>query len=206
MISSITGKIEEINNQNLVVISNNIGYNIYILEKDIQFFEENISKEQKIYTYLNVKEDELKLYGFVKKEELEFFKKIILVSGVGPKMAMGIISNVSVYEMGVAIATGNVESLKKVPKVGPKLAQRIILELKDKIQSVNETMYKLNDKNSKGSNENLSKNLKQKEEAIKALEVLGFNRFKIDETIKKLDILDMSVEEIIKEVLKTIQK
>ena len=125
------GKVENILNDRIILNVNNIGYEIYMPESEILSLEDNKNKV-KIYTYLNVREDDMKLFGFTSLETLEFFKKLIRVSGVGPKVALGIISNVNVSDMCVAIATDNIATLKSIPGIGPKMAQKIIFELKDK--------------------------------------------------------------------------
>ena len=151
----------------------------------------------KIYTYLHVREDEMKLFGFKSSESLEFFKKLITVSGVGPKAAIGIISKVDTESLCVAIATENVSALKSVPGIGPKMAQKIIFELKDKVlkEKVDEIQNKVKEK----TNPNI-------EEATTALEVLGYTQKQIKEVIEKIDIQDDSVEDIIRKVLKQMQK
>ena len=156
----------------------------------------NLGDNIKIYTYLYVREDDMRLFGFKTSESLEFFKKLITVSGVGPKVALGIISNVDIESLGVAIATENVTALKSVPGIGPKMAQKIIFELKDKV---------IKDKTEKINivlKENNSKNI---EEAITALEVLGYTQKQIKDVISKLDLSDDSVENIIRKVLKEMQ-
>ncbi len=159
-------------------------------------FTLDINQEIKIYTYLHVREDDMRLFGFKNKESLEFFKKLITVSGVGPKVALGIISKVDTESLCVAIATENVDALKSVPGIGPKMAQKIILELKDKV--LKEQTDKINIKVKETNNKNV-------EEAMTALEVLGYTHKQIKEVIGKLDINDDSVETIIRKVLKEVQ-
>ena len=151
----------------------------------------------KIYTYLHVREDEMKLFGFKSSESLEFFKKLITVSGVGPKAAIGIISKVDTESLCVAIATENIAALKSVPGIGPKMAQKIIFELKDKV--LKEKVDAIQNKIKEKTNPNV-------EEATTALEVLGYTQKQIKEVIEKIDIQDDSVEDIIRKVLKQMQK
>ena len=153
----------------------------------------------KVYTYLNVREDEMKLFGFLSQNNLDFFKKLTSVSGVGPKMALGIISNIDPSEMCVAIATENILALKQIPGIGPKMAQKIIFELKDKVQK--EDLQKA----SKSVGKTISKN-KNIDEAITALEVLGYSKREIKEVVDKLNITDEKVEDIIRIVLKEMQR
>ena len=195
MYAFFKGKIDKIYNNRIILDVNDIGYEIYIPESDI--YTLNIGEMVKIYTYLHVREDEMKLFGFKSSESLEFFKKLITVSGVGPKAAIGIISKVDTESLCVAIATENVSALKSVPGIGPKMAQKIIFELKDKVikEKVDEIQNKVKEK----TNPNI-------EEATTALEVLGYTQKQIKEVIEKIDIQDDSVEDIIRKVLKQMQK
>lgn len=188
------GKVDSIYKDRIIIDVNNIGYEINMPESDILSL--NIGDNIKIYTYLNVREDDMRLFGFKTNESLEFFKKLITVSGVGPRVALGIISNVDIESLGVAIATENVAALKSVPGIGPKMAQKIIFELKDKV---------LKDKTEKISVTLKQNNSKNIEEAITALEVLGYNQRQIKEVISRLDLSDDSVENIIRKVLKEMQ-
>ena len=186
--------VDSIYKDRIIIDVNNIGYEINMPESDIMSL--NLGDNIKIYTYLYVREDDMRLFGFKTSESLEFFKKLITVSGVGPKVALGIISNVDIESLGVAIATENVTALKSVPGIGPKMAQKIIFELKDKV---------IKDKTEKINivlKENNSKNI---EEAITALEVLGYTQKQIKDVISKLDLSDDSVENIIRKVLKEMQ-
>lgn len=197
MYAHFKGSVENIFNDRIVLDVNNVGYEIYMPESQILSLNEG--DDVKIYTYLNVREDEMRLFGFNTYETLEFFKKLISVSGVGPKVALGIISNVNASDMCLAIATDNVATLKQIPGIGPKMAQKIIFELKDKV--VKDQLLQTKSKITKITNDNT--NLK---EAITALEVLGYSQKEIDSVVSKIDISDDSVEEIIKKILKHMQK
>lgn len=179
----------------IVIDVNDIGYEINMPESEIM--ELNVGEEVKIYTYLHVREDDMRLFGFRTYESLEFFKKLITVSGVGPKVALGIISNVDTESLCVAIATENIMALKSVPGIGPKMAQKIIFELKDKV--LKEQTDKISNlKMKEKSNKNI-------DEAVTALEVLGYTNKQIKEVVSKLDLSDDSVETIIRKVLKEMQ-
>ena len=195
MYAFFKGKIDKIYNNRIILDVNDIGYEIYIPESDI--YTLNIGEMVKIYTYLHVREDEMKLFGFKSSESLEFFKKLITVSGVGPKAAVGIISKVDTESLCVAIATENIAALKSVPGIGPKMAQKIIFELKDKVlkEKVDEIQNKVKEK--------INPNI---EEATTALEVLGYTQKQIKEVLEKIDIKDDNVEDIIRKVLKQMQK
>ena len=190
MYASFKGNIDEILKDKIVIEVNNIGYEIYMPESEMDRLKEK--QEIKVFTYLQVREDDMKLFGFLSKETLGFFKKL------GPKVALGIISNVDTSDMCVAIATENVAALKAVPGIGPKMAQKIVFELKDKvlkeqIEVVNTKISKVNLTNS---------NVK---EAITALQVLGYTEKQIKEVMNNIEVKDDSVENIIRKVLKEMQ-
>lgn len=197
MYAHFNGVIEEVFKDRVIIDVNNIGYEVYLPESDILNLSEG--KNVKLYTYTHIREDDMKLFGFLSKENLTFLKKLISVSGVGPKVGLGIISNITPDEMCIAIATDNILALKSIPGIGPKMAQKIIFELKDKI--LKEDFEKIEGKASKKSvsNEHVT-------EAITALQVLGYSQREIKEVIAKLNIENDSVENVIKKVLKEMQK
>ena len=192
------GIIENVFDEKIILDVNDIGYEIYMPESEIINIKE-IKEKIKVYIYLNVREDEMKLFGFNSQNTLDFFKKLISVSGVGPKMALGIISSISPNDMCIAIATENVLALKSIPGIGPKMAQKIIFELKDKVQKADlEKASKISEKS--------VVNDKNVEEAITALEVLGYSKREIKDVVQKLKITNEKVEDIIRLLLKEMQK
>lgn len=180
----------------MIIDVNNIGYEIYMPESEISRLE--IGEQVKIYTHLNVREDDMKLFGFLTYETLEFFNESNISKWSWTKSALGIISNISTSDMCIAIATEDVALLKQIPGIGPKMAQKIIFELKDKI--TNEDLISTSSKSgtSKFANSN-------EQEAITALQVLGYSLKQIKDVLSKVDISNCSVEEIIKKVLKEMQ-
>ncbi len=192
------GKVENILNDRIILNVNNIGYEIYMPENDLNNLE-GYDMPVKVYTHFHVREDDMRLFGFLSNETLNFFKKLISVSGVGPKAALGIISNISVSDMCVAIATENILTLKSVPGIGPKMAQKIIFELKDKV--LKEEMEGIKDKKSVKKSEN-SENI---QEAITALQVLGYTQKQIKDVLVNLNVEEDNVENIIRKVLKEMQ-
>lgn len=192
------GKVENILNDRIILNVNNIGYEIYMPVNDLNNLE-GYDMPVKVYTHFHVREDDMRLFGFLSNETLNFFKKLISVSGVGPKAALGIISNISVSDMCVAIATENILTLKSVPGIGPKMAQKIIFELKDKV--LKEEMEGIKDKKSVKKSEN-SENI---QEAITALQVLGYTQKQIKDVLVNLNVEEDNVENIIRKVLKEMQ-
>lgn len=191
------GELDNKQSDKIILDVNSIGYEIYMPESEI--ISLNIGDKLKVYTYLHVREDDMRLFGFLGSEELEFFKKLISVSGVGPKVALGIISNISTSDMCIAIATEDVSSLKQIPGIGPKMAQKIIFELKDKIVT-----EELNDVKEKFVKNRI--NNKNFEEALAALQVLGYTATQVKDACIDIDIENESVENIIRKVLSKMQK
>ncbi|MBR2785061.1 MAG: Holliday junction branch migration protein RuvA [Clostridia bacterium] len=194
MYAFFRGTVDDIQADKAVIEVNGVGYEINMPESELITLD--IGDIVKIYTYLAVREDDMRLFGFKTKGNLEFFKKLITVSGVGPKVALGIISNVDTETLGIAIATENVEALRSVPGIGPKMAQKIIFELKDKV--LKEAPDKAKIKVKEVNNKNI-------EEATTALEVLGYTSKQIKEAMSNMNLENDSVETIIRKVLKEVQ-
>ena len=192
MYAYLKGSIEAKGKNYLVLDVNNIGYNIYMSEVDLE--EVTIKETIKIFTYLSVKENEMTLHGFLTQEKLSVFKKLIEVSGVGPKAGKTILGQMSAEDVCLAIATSDVKSLTKISGVGPKMAQRIILELKDKIaneQDVNREIVQIK----------IKSNVDTKE-AVIALQVLGYSQKQSEEAVKEAIKTAEKLEDIIKKSLK----
>ena len=193
MIAYLKGIID-IKRQDYVVIDvHGVGYKIFMPEGAIQNLE--VDSEVKIYTFMRVREDDVSLYGFINVEELAMFELLISVGGIGAKSAVGILSNIAPSKFALAVITDDVTTLKKLPGIGAKTAQRIILELKDKIKTQEATEQE---------NE-----IKQKievsdsaKDAIEALQVLGYTRREVEEAISKIGESNLTTEEIIKRGLK----
>jgi Holliday junction DNA helicase RuvA len=193
MITHIRGKLIEKNPTNAIVEANGIGYWLNIsLNTYTQISD---SESIFLYTYLSVKEDSHTLYGFSTKIEREIFKLLISVSGVGPSIARTMISSMTTDEIQHAIASGNVSLIQSVKGIGAKTAQRVLVDLKDKISKT----YAI-DEVSVGEN-NTNKN-----EALSALEVLGFNKKQSEKVIDQILKQDatLSVEGLIKKALKNL--
>ena len=189
MITQIKGRLIEKSPTELVVDCNGIGYIINISLNTYSQIgdDENI----KLYTYLLIKEDSHSLYGFFKKSERSLFKLLISVSGVGASTARMMLSSLSPSEIISAIMSENVQVVQSIKGIGLKTAQRIILELKDKVLSLDEV-----------GDESLTLN-KQSEEASSALEVLGYSRKQTSKLLSKIisENPGINVESIIKKAL-----
>ena len=196
MYAYIKGTLEIKTTEYVVVETNGIGYKIFMSESAIDKLTE-LGSQVKIHTYLKVREDDMSLYGFNTNEELRMFELLLSVSGVGAKSAIVILSNITPSSFALAVITDDVAKLKKLPGIGPKTAQRIILELKDKLKAVEDT-----------NKDELEEMLMQKEadmekvsEAMSALQVLGYTRKEIEKALENCDKADLSVEDIIKKGL-----
>ncbi len=194
MISYIKGTLEAKNLDNVIIDVGGIGYKIFMSVKSMNTLGD-MGKEVKIYTYMRVREDDISLYGFCTNEELKMFEQLLGVSGVGAKLALSILSNISPSSFALAIITDDINTIKSLPGIGAKSAQRIILELKDKMktQDAIETEFiptKIEIKDDKTK------------DAIDALQVLGYAKKDIDSVISHIDVTGLSVEDIIKQGLK----
>lgn len=140
MYAYFRGELVERNEDSIVVDVNGIGYNIFM--SGGKAFEIGAEGDMvKVYTYTAVREDAINLYGFISKEDLNLFKKLISVSGVGPKVAQGILSYFSADQLIMAISAEDSKAISKAPGVGKKTAERIIIDLKDKVEDI----YSLSD-------------------------------------------------------------
>jgi len=134
MFAYIKGTLEYKCSDYLIVEANGIGYKIFTSISTIETAG-RVGEQVKIYTYLHVREDIINLYGFLTQEELGMFELLISVSGIGPKAAISVLSSISPSKFGLAVITDDIKTLTKAPGIGNKTAQRIILELKDKIKN-----------------------------------------------------------------------
>lgn len=193
MIAYLKGKVEFKSINYAVIEINGVGYKVFMPTKTLQQIE--IKNDIKVFTYMKVSEDDISLYGFMTNEELAMFELLISVGGIGAKSAINILSNIEPSKFALAVITDDVNTLKKLPGIGPKTAQRIILELKDKLKSE----QAIETENTENYQISLSQNV---QDAIDALQVLGYTRTEIEKTLSEINTNNMSVEDIIKEGLK----
>ena len=197
MIYSLRGKLILIKDGFLVIECSGVGYKCVCSLITSSFFSEKLGQEVSIYTYLSVRQDALDLFGFSSLEELDCFKLLTSVSGVGSKAAMGILSQFVPGKIAEFISSGDSKSLTMAPGIGPKIAKRIALELKDKFSS-----FKVS---AESAQVKLPQNLENKKEAIKALTALGYTQSEVTPWISSLSE-SLTVEEIIKSTLKYMSK
>ncbi len=195
MYAYIKGTIEEKNSDSVIVENNGIGYRINMAINSIGKLGE-IGSQVKVYTYYKVSEDNISLYGFYNQEELRMFELLISVSGVGAKSAIAILSNITPSQFALSVISNDVKELTKLPGIGAKSAQRIILELKDKLKK-EESIAAENDIEL----QTVIKKDDTVHEAITALQVLGYPAKEASKAIESIDISGLSVEDIIKKAL-----
>ena len=191
MLEYITGKVSELTPTYLIVENNGIGYFVKISLNCYSKIGE--SKELKIFIHEVIREDTYDLYGFTEKEEREIYRKLISVSGVGPNTALVMISSLSTSEIITAISTGDVNTIKSVKGIGLKTAQRVIVDLKDKIGNMSENIDLFDNKGNT-----------IKDESLSALIMLGFNKKQAEKAIDKIvkEGKETDVEGVIKATLK----
>lgn len=200
MYSYIKGELSEIVAENHIVVENGgIGYNIYIPGQVLSLLP-GVGEEVKIYTYLCVREDAFILYGFLTRDDLNVFKLLIGVSGIGPKGALAILSVMSTDDLRFAVLSDDVKAIAKAPGVGNKTAQRLIIELKDKLSLEDAFEQKLSHTQEAVSGNGL-KGIRN--EAVEALVSLGYSSTEALKVLRDIEITeDSSVEDILKLALK----
>ena len=199
MYSYIKGELAEINTDNIVIDVNGIGYMIYISSQALDYLPA-IGETIKVHTYLYMREDAMILYGFLTKDELEIFKLLITVSGIGPKGGLAILSTLSADDLRFAVLSGDSKAIAKAPGVGSKTAQRVIIDLKDKLSLEDAFEKKLEHENEKI---NIASNSQVKNDAVMALNALGYSSSESLKAVSKVEITEeMDVEDVLKAALK----
>ena len=202
MIAYIKGEVAWIEEERIVLESGNIGYNIMMPASSFDT-QDLVGKEVKIYTHLNVREDAMQLYGFLNLDELKTFRLLLGVNGIGPKAAIGILSGLTTDELRFAVLSDDVKTISKAPGIGKKTAQKLILELKDKIdlEEVFETKQE-HVRETEGKMESKEENAAKKD-AVDALTALGYSRTEALRAVRQTGVTqDMDVETILKLALK----
>ena len=198
MFYSLTGKVIHTDEQTVALACGGVGFKCFTTLNTLQSVRQSNNDEITLFTHLNVREDALDLFGFYSEQELDAFKLLISVSGVGPKAALAILSQLTPDNFAVAVSSGDTKAITAANGVGPKLAQRVIMELKDKIAGVSF----ISEESSIVSNAvNSVNNISNTAEAIAALTALGYSQTEASVAVSKLSP-SLSVEELIKNALK----
>lgn len=192
----------------VVIDVSGLGYKVFMSEIAM----ENIGKIGdivKIHTYYRVMEDDISIFGFSTQEELRLFELLISVSGVGAKTAINMLGAIEPSDFAISIISNDINTLKKLPGIGPKTAQRIVLELKDKLKKekqIEELSIASNSSDKKIEIRKAIEKDSKEEEAYVALQVLGYASKEIEKAMQKIDKENMSLEEMIKAGLRELAK
>ena len=193
MFAYINGKVADKSNNYVVIDNNGIGYKIFMSQSAIEKMPD-VGQVQKVHTYYHVREDNISLYGFLSNEELRMFELLLSVSGIGAKSAIQILSSITPSSFALAVISNDVSKIVKIPGIGKKTAERMILELKDKLKTEQAI--------SKTEEVVVAIHEDEKDtEAITALQVLGYTRKEIEKALEKIETQNLSVEEIIRKAL-----
>lgn len=200
MFYSITGKIVYIDTQSVAIETGGVAFRCSTTLTTLKRIGEK-GNTATLYTYLNVREDALDLFGFADEQELECFKLLIGVSGVGPKAALAILSELTPDKLALCLATGDSKAITRAPGVGSKLAQRVVLELKDKLAKGLELSAVTPEIEAAG----IAAAEGSAAEAVSALTMLGYSQSEAAAAVAKLDA-SLSVEDMIRQALKTLAR
>ena len=202
MIAYVKGELVQKQIGYVVIDVGGLGYKIFMSEPSIDEIG-NIGDTVKVHTYYRVSEDDISLFGFNTQEELRMFELLISVSGIGAKTALAMLACIEPSQFAIAVISNDIDTLKKIPGVGPKSAQRIVLELKDKMKKEQQIAELTN-----ASLEQKSKVKKiivadsKVQEATDALQVLGYTKKDVEKALEQIDTAELTVEDIIKQALR----
>ena len=201
MISYLRGTIAAFEEDKVIIDVGGVGYGVYMSGQAMGKLPA-VGREVKIHTYLNVKEDAMQLYGFLTRDDLMVFKLLIGVNGIGPKGGLGILAALSPDDLRFAVLAGDVKAICAAPGIGKKIAQRIILELKDKLAK---------GQLPSGGGESFAGGItvipeNKASEASAALAVLGYSQSEIAVALKGIDLEVLTLEDVIKQALKKMMK
>ena len=204
----ISGKLAYLDTATAVVDAGGVGYKFTISQSTYSQMPPHRSVDEKpivtLYSYMAVREDAVELFGFATEEELSSFKMLITVSGVGPKAAISILSLLSPQKLAVAICTDDKKTISKANGIGPKTAARIVLELKDKLKA--QTLIAESDSENDNDYSEILASSDKKSDALSALVVLGYSRNEAESVLKKINVSELEVDDIIKEALKKLMR
>ena len=200
MIAYLIGKLSDVETDSIVIETGNIGYNVKVPASVIARLP-GMGEQIKIYTYTSVREDAINLFGFLTKDDLNMYRLLITVNGVGPKAGLAILSVMDADSLRLAVLSQDAKSIAKAPGIGAKTAQRIILDLKDKI-SMEDTLISQQANAQKTA---VSSGFGQVHtEAVEALTALGYSPSDALRAVKAVEQESMNVEELLKAALKNL--
>lgn len=201
MIAYIRGKLASVEEDKVIVDVGGVGYGIYMSVHAMSLLPP-AGSEVKIYTYLNVKEDMMQLFGFHTRDALHVFKLLIGVSGIGPKGGQSILSVLSPDDLRFAVASGDVKAISAAPGIGKKTAEKLIVELRDKLSIEDALGHAVSGEFSEIRQE-VQEHSEVQSEAVQALVALGYGSTEALKAVKKVEVTeDMKVETVLKHALK----
>ncbi len=198
MIASITGILTTKTPSLLIIDVHGIGYQVFVPLSTFYHLPE-VKETTSLQTYTHVREDAFQLYGFLTLLEKELFLLLLGVSGIGPKLALNILSGMEIMELAAAIQEGNIQRLRAIPGVGPKTAGRLVLELKEKVASLKLAGLPLAEPLASGEDKIVA-------DALSALVNLGYNRSEAKKVLDGAELNGSSVEGLIKQALKKLAR
>ena len=200
MITFLTGEVVSVTDNTLILDVNHIGFRVFISSRDAQRMPRR-GEEVTVYTYMSVREDAMNLYGFLSEDDLDIYRRLIQVSGIGPKGGLGILSAMTASELRMAILTDDAKAIAAAPGIGPKTAKKLILEMKDRVD-LNETLSRqlgIGQEEEAGTEE-LEKN---KAEAVSIMTALGYSAAEALRAVKRVKVTDdMSADDILRSALR----
>ena len=201
MISYERGELAAIEEQKAIIDVGGVGYGVFMSQQSLSLLPP-AGNEVKIYTYLNVKEDALQLFGFLTRDDLDIFRLVIGVSGIGPKGGLNILSCMSPDELRFAIMSGDAKAISAAPGIGKKTAEKLIVELRDKVQIEDVLEHAAHGDENIGAGTVSDAGGGMQAEAVQALVALGYGSAESLRAVKKTSPDCETVEDILKEALK----
>ena len=201
MISYIRSELVAVEKEKVIIDVGGVGYGIFMPESAMGLLPQ-IGNEVKLYTYLNVREDAMQLFGFLTRDDLEIFKLLIGVSGIGPKGGLSILSKLTADDLRFAIMSGDSKAISAAPGIGKKTAEKVIIELKDKLDI--EQILNPSDSETKSAIKTDSSANEVQSEAVQALVALGYGSTESLKAVNKVNSENMTVEAVLKQALKNL--
>lgn len=203
MISYIRGQLASVEEDKVIVDVGGVGYGIYMSTHSMSLLP-SAGNEVKLYTYLNVKEDAMQLFGFLTRDDLQVFKLLIGVSGIGPKGGQSILSVLSPDDLRFAVAAGDVKAIQAAPGIGKKTAEKLIVELRDKLSIETALEHAVSGTGGDaGAQEAVQADSGVLGDAVQALVALGYGSTESLKAVKQVELTgEMSVEDVLKQALK----
>lgn len=199
MVSYVRGELVAIEEEKVIIDVNGVGFGVFMPAQSMNYLPA-IGEEVRLHTYMNVREDAIQLFGFLTKDDLKVFKLVIGVSGIGPKGGLSILSQLSPDDLRFAVMANDSKAIAKAPGIGKKTAEKLIIELKDKL-SIEDVLNKMDDSATVVANTGASNEIQA--EAVQALVALGYGNTESMKAVKKVQLDEnTTVEEVLKAALK----